>query len=116
MPGSEEAQRAGRKAADAATRLHAALFPGDELRGPIAELPNETQEDLNSAILELTHAEDALAPGIGKPDVAAGSRHLRAARKNLQPWASGLPFMRAALRNEIVRVLGTIDEAERLVA
>jgi hypothetical protein len=110
------ARRAGRLAAETATFLHALLYAGSDLRRPREELTDETQQDLDDAIRALSEAEDALDPGIGAPDVDAGRARLQIARQKLAAYELNSPFVRAELRNEIRRALGSIDDADRLAA
>jgi hypothetical protein len=111
----DQAQEAGQVAGATADALQAMLYPGDELRGPRDDLPPEAQQALDAAIKALGVAEDALAPGIGQPDVQTGRGKLAEARELLAPLVNAL-WMQQGLRDLIRRTVESIDRASRLVA
>jgi hypothetical protein len=84
------AQSLGRQAGQAADYLHAAVHPGDELRGPRDDLPRDMLAALQQSIGALGRAEDALAPGIGQADVARGRDALREVRDHLERYEAYL--------------------------
>jgi hypothetical protein len=91
----------GKQAAQAADNLYAALHPGDETRGPRTDIPPELVTALQQAIAAFGRAEDALAPGIGQPDLQGGNAALREARDVLEPVEIGAPFIDQSLRSVI---------------
>jgi hypothetical protein len=109
----DQAQQAGRLAGATADALHSMLNPGDELRGPRDDLPTEAQQALDAAIKALGTVEDALAPGIGQPELELGRTKLTEARELLAPLVN--LWMQQRLKDVIRRSIEAIDRAARLV-
>lgn len=102
------AQPLGQRAERAADNLYAAVHPGDEVRGPRDDLPRELLIALQQSINALGRAADALAPGIGLPDVDTGSESLAQVREFLEPYEAYLddpgfydPTLRRAMRTAL---------------
>ncbi len=77
---TEAAERV-RRAADT---LHAAVYPGDELRGSREDVRPEAVAAVDRILALLSKAEYAYAPGIGKPDVEKGTRLVEVASDELE--------------------------------
>jgi hypothetical protein len=111
-----QARRAGQEARRLADDLHAKLHPGDELRdlsGVVTSagsgLSPDAVNEIDRAIQALGEADDALNPGLGRPDVAIGRAKLDEARGLLAPYRSNPPFMEQNLRRAIQDALGTLE-------
>ncbi len=78
---AKEAAGRVRKAAD---ELHAAFYPGDELRGAREDVDSRAVEAADRIIALLNEAEDLLDPGIGEPQAAEGLAKVNEARDVLE--------------------------------